>query len=645
MNTTTLALIPLLPLLAAALTCGVQNGRRAASLAIAAMLGSCGLALAAFDQAWGMGLNEHITFNIPWLAVGDTAISFGFVLDPLTGVMAAMVTFVGLLIFIYSAGYMKDDRRMARFFCYLSLFAAGMLGLVLANSLLLLFMCWEIVGVASYLLISFWFHKPEAAAAGKKAFIVTRIGDMGFLIGILLAFKTTGTLTLYDSGQGLLELPISATVLGLKASAVISLLLFLGAVGKSGQLPLHVWLPDAMEGPTPVSALIHAATMVAAGVFLVARMFPLFDVSLVEDGTLKMSHVVAWTGAITALIAAFIALGQYDLKRILAYSTVSQLGLMMVGLGVAGVSVGMFHLLTHAFFKALLFLGAGSIIHGCHEEQDIRKMGGVWKTMRVTTLAYLCGTAALVAFPFTSGFFSKDEILAGAWATNPPVFWIAALASLLTAIYMTRQCMYVFPGTHRGEHTPHESPRIMTVPLLILSVFALALGALAKDYLMDHLPPYKNPVAEHDTIVIIVSIAVALGGIALGFLIYRSRALGQATDPLAVTPLVRKLWFDELYAATVGRLWALAIIIAEQLNELLLFVRDLAVLLADRIGNAFAVGGDRKLIDMLAFDGMCDRLRSAGHTVTRPQNGFLPGYLRLIALGAVALGLLVSWMK
>ncbi len=637
MSIITLALIPLLPLLAATLTCGVQNGRRAASVAIAAMLGSCGLALSALKEAWGMKTTDDpLTFDFEWLTVGnDTVINFGFVLDPLTGVMAAMVTFVGLLIFIYSAGYMKEDERMARFFCYLSLFAAGMLGLVLVNNLLLLFMCWEIVGLASYLLISFWFHKPEAAAAGKKAFIVTRIGDLGFLIGILLAFKTTGTLTLYDGGQGLLELPIGATVLGLKASAMISLLLFMGAVGKSGQLPLHVWLPDAMEGPTPVSALIHAATMVAAGVFLVARTMPLFE----NGGTLP---VVAWTGAITALVAAFIALGQYDIKRILAYSTVSQLGLMMVGLGVGGVAVGMFHLLTHAFFKALLFLGAGSIIHGCDEEQDIRKMGGVWKTMRITSLAYLCGTAALVAFPFTSGFFSKDEILAAAWDTNQPVFWIAAAASLLTAVYMTRQCMYVFPGAHRGAHTPHESPRIMTVPLVILAVFALGLGALTHSSVFEKLP---GAPAEHETIIIIVSVIVVLGGIALGWLIYRGRALGQAADPLAVTPLVRKLWFDELYAATVSRLWALAIVIAEQLNELLLFVRDLAVLLADRIGNAFAIGGDRKLIDTLAFDGMCNRLRSAGHAVTRPQNGFLPGYLRLIALGAVALGLLVSWMK
>ncbi len=634
MSTATLALIPLLPLVAAAITSGMRCGRRAAGIAVAAMLGSCVLALMACNEAWGMASTDHTTFNFEWLTIGTTTLNFGFVLDPLTGVMAAMVTFVGLLIFIFSIGYMKDDPRMARFFCYLSLFAAGMLGLVLANNLLLLFMCWEIVGLASYLLISFWFHKPEAAAAGKKAFIVTRIGDLGFLIGILLVFKSTGTLTLYgpESIFGAGDDPAWQVkiVMGVSLAKWASLLLFLGAMGKSGQVPLHVWLPDAMEGPTPVSALIHAATMVAAGEFLVARAMPLFE----AGGTLP---VVAWTGAITALVAAFIALGQYDIKRILAYSTVSQLGLMMVGLGVSGVAVGMFHLLTHAFFKALLFLGAGSIIHGCDEEQDIRKMGGVWKTMRITSLAYLCGTAALVAFPFTSGFFSKDEILASAWASSKPIFWIAAAASLLTAVYMTRQCLYVFTGAHRGEHTPHESPWVMTVPLVILAVFALGLGALTHSSVFEKLP---GAPAEHETIIIVVSVIVALGGIALGWLIYRGRALGQAADPLAVTPLVRKLWFDELYAATVGRLWALAIVIAEQLNELLLFVRDLTVALADRIGNAFAIGGDRKLIDTLAFDGMCNRLRSAGHAVTRPQNGFLPGYLRLIALGAVALGVL-----
>ena len=640
MTTEKLALIPLLPLLAAAVTSFMRNGKRASIVAIAALLVSCVLSLMAFNEAWGMAADDKPKlFTIPWLAIGGTVINFGFVLNPLTGAMVAMVTFVGSLIFIYSAGYMSDDKRMGRFFCYLSLFAAGMLGVVLANSLILFFMCWEVVGVASYLLISFWNHKPEAAAAGQKAFIVTRIGDMGFFIGILLAFKVTGTLDFYTEAEnGILQQNDlnSQMAFGFKAATVISFLLFVGAVGKSGQIPLHVWLPDAMEGPTPVSALIHAATMVAAGVFLVARTFPLFEVG-------GMLPLVAWVGAITALVAAFIALGQYDLKRILAYSTVSQLGLMMVGIGVAGVSVGMFHLLTHAFFKALLFLGAGSIIHGCHEEQDIRKMGGLAKPMPRTTFAYLCGTLALIAFPFTSGFFSKDEILAGAWANNQPVFWVAALASLLTAVYMTRQCMYVFPGAHRGEHAPHESPKIMTVPLLILSVFALGLGALARGSLLDKLPP--GNAVKHETIVIAVSIAVALGGIALGFLIYRGRALGQEADPLALKPFERKFWFDEIYEATVCRLWALFTIISEQLNALLLFIRDLAVEVASRIGTGFAIGGDRKLIDSLAFDGMCARLRCAGRTVTRPQNGFLPGYLRLIALGAVLLTALVLWAQ
>lgn len=640
MTTEKLALIPLLPLLAAALTSFMRDGKRASIVAIAALLVSCVLSLIAFNEAWGMAADDKPKlFTIPWLAIDGTAINLGFVLNPLTGAMVALVTFVGSLIFIYSAGYMSHDKRMGRFFCYLSLFAAGMLGVVLANSLILFFMCWEVVGVASYLLISFWNHKPEAAAAGKKAFIVTRIGDMGFFIGILLAFKVTGTLDFYTEAEnGILQQNDlnSQMAFGFKAATVISFLLFVGAVGKSGQIPLHVWLPDAMEGPTPVSALIHAATMVAAGVFLVARTFPLFE----AGGVLPF---VAWVGAITALVAAFIALGQYDLKRILAYSTVSQLGLMMVGIGVAGVSVGMFHLLTHAFFKALLFLGAGSIIHGCHEEQDIRKMGGLAKPMPRTTFAYLCGTLALIAFPFTSGFFSKDEILAGAWANNQPVFWVAALASLLTAVYMTRQCMYVFPGAHRGEHAPHESPKIMTVPLLILSVFALGLGALARGSLLDKLPP--GNAVKHETIVIAVSIAVALGGIALGFLIYRGRALGQEADPLALKPFERKFWFDEIYEATVCRLWALFTIISEQLNALLLFIRDLAVEVASRIGTGFAIGGDRKLIDSLAFDGMCARLRCAGRTVTRPQNGFLPGYIRLIALGAVLLTALVLWAQ
>jgi NADH-quinone oxidoreductase subunit L len=638
----TLTLIPLLPLLAAAITSRVNSGRLAAWVAIGAMIGSCGIAMVAFRETWGMSPTSLVpTFDFTSLKVGDTVINFGFVLDPLTGAMAAMVTFIGLLIFIYSAGYMEDNSRKPRFFCYLSLFAAGMLGLVLANNLLLLFMCWEIVGLASYLLISFWFQKSEAAAAGKKAFIVTRIGDLGFLIGILLAFKTTGTLELYNESQtGLLQQLPEGVAFGFSATAVISLLLFLGAVGKSGQVPLHVWLPDAMEGPTPVSALIHAATMVAAGVFLVARTFPLFE----DGGTLP---IVAWTGAFTALIAALIALGQYDIKRILAYSTISQLGLMMVGLGVAGVAVGMFHLFTHAFFKSLLFLGAGSIIHGCHDEQDIRKMGGVWKSMKLTSIAYLCGAAALVAVPFTSGFFSKDEILAGAWANawSKPIFWIAATASLFTAIYMTRQCLYVFTGEHRGNKAPHENPAIMTAPLIILAMFALGLGALAKGAVHTKLLNVYGVTAPHEKIVVGVSIVVSLGGILIAWLVYRGRRLGKDADLLAVAPLEQKLWFDELYAATVGNAWNVLASIWEQLNELVLFLRDLAVSLVHAISHFFASIIDRRLIDTVAFDGLCGVLRGVGHWAARTQHGFLPGYLRIIAFGAVALGLLVYLMK
>jgi len=641
MSTSALALIPLLPLAAAAVTAGMQHGRRAAGVAVTAMVASCVLALLAFASVWGTNGGDPKIYNFEWLTVGSTVIEFGFLLNPLTVAMAAMVTFVGTLIFIFSIGYMAEDKRMARFFCYLSLFASGMLGLVLANNLLLLFMCWEIVGVASYLLISFWFHKPEAAAAGKKAFIVTRIGDLGFLIGILLAFKSTGTLTLYDNGNGLLETGMAGTVWGIQTASVVAMFLFLGAVGKSGQVPLHVWLPDAMEGPTPVSALIHAATMVAAGVFLVARTYTLFEVPFTTaEGALAMKHIVAWVGGITALLAAYIALGQYDIKRILAYSTVSQLGLMMVGLGVGGVAVGMFHLLTHAFFKALLFLGAGSIIHGCHEEQDIRKMGGIWRSMRVTSIAYLCGTTALVAFPFTAGYFSKDEILAAAWAGHKELFMVAAAASLLTAVYMTRQCLYVFASEHRGKYPPHESPAVMTAPLVILAVFAILLGVVAKGSVLKNL----GGGAEHKFIVIAISWAVALGGIGIGWLVYGKRRLGEDPDPLAFNSAQNKLWFDEFYSATVGRLWNLIAIIWEQFNELLEFIRNIVTTAARSVGLFFAVCCDRVLIDTLAFDGLCDRLRSLGRSVAAQQDGFLPGYLRLIAIGAVMLGLLVFWI-
>ena len=634
MSTEKLALIPLLPLLAAVLTCGMRCGRRAAAVAIGAMSLSLAIALVMLANAWAHGGVQTVSLA-DWLVVGAAKIQFSLLLDPLSACMAAMVTFVGLLIFIYSSGYMKDDPRCARFFCYLSLFAAGMLGLVLANNLLLLFMSWEIVGVASYLLIGFWFHKPAAAAAGKKAFIVTRIGDMGFLIGILLAFTQAGTLELFDNGNGLLEKIPTGVVWGIGAAKLISLFLFCGAIGKSGQLPLHVWLPDAMEGPTPVSALIHAATMVAAGVFLVARTFPLF----VEGQTLPL---VAWVGGLTAFVAALIALGQYDIKRILAYSTVSQLGLMMVGLGTAATgAVGMFHLFTHAFFKALLFLGAGSIIHGCHEEQDIRRMGGIARAMPITTAAYLCGALALVAFPFTSGYFSKDAVLISAYGADRNLFYLCALTSLITALYVTRQCVYVFIGTHRGAQAPHESPPVLTAPLVILAAFALGLGGLAGNSLLAKLGAKHS---EHPFAVIATSWAVALGGMLLGWVIYARRDLGRTTDPLALSALANKFYFDELYAATVGRLWTALTWLVVMLQELLAGVCELGVQLTQAAGQFFARSVDVRLIDELTMDGLARRFHKGGEVATGFQTGLLSGYLRWIALGALAVGVFVHWL-
>ncbi|MEY2466203.1 MAG: NADH-quinone oxidoreductase subunit, partial [Verrucomicrobiota bacterium] len=365
-------LIPALPMLAAGLSAfAPQRCRRfSASLAIGSMMFSFLLSLCAFAHTLGHHGEAKEVFNFAWLQFANGSegiLKLGWVLDPLTAVMLVMVTFVGTLIFIYSLGYMAHDENFTRFFTFLSLFAGAMLGVVIANSLLLLFICWELVGLTSYLLIGFWYHKPSAAAAAKKAFITTRIGDVAFLLGMVWLYAQSGTLLFYDNDAGCMEqsalakMVVQTTSIGMAVSTAIGLLIFAGAVGKSGQVPLHVWLPDAMEGPTPVSALIHAATMVAAGVFLVARVYPLM--SVLPEGSMAtpvVLQVVTWIGAITAIFAASIAVAQNDIKRILAYSTVSQLGYMMMGLGVGGVAVGMFHLITHAFFKALLFMGAGS---------------------------------------------------------------------------------------------------------------------------------------------------------------------------------------------------------------------------------------------------------------------------------------------
>jgi NADH-quinone oxidoreductase subunit L len=459
-------LIPALPLVAAAMAAFLRRdqGRLAAGLAVGSMGLALVLSLGALVVTLGVdGVRE--VRRVPWVSLGEARLELGWVLDPLGAGMLGMVSLVGLLIFIYSVGYMARDGNFVRFFCFMSLFAAAMLGLVISNHLLLLFMCWEVVGLASYLLIGFWHHKPEAAAAARKAFLTTRVGDLGFFLGVLWLYAEAGTLLLYDGGNGCLEgaaltALVTKTVLGgMAVSTAISLLIFCGAIGKSGQVPLHVWLPDAMEGPTPVSALIHAATMVAAGVFLVARVYPLMSVTATGAGVSGALMVVTWVGAITALFAALIAVAQTDIKRILAYSTVSQLGFMMVGLGTGGVAVGMFHLITHAFFKALLFLGAGSVIHGCHEEQDIRRMGGLGRLMPVTFLTYAAGMLALAGVPFFAGFWSKDEILHAAigWPVTRLPFYLGLAGALLTAFYMTRQVCYVFLGEYRGRVRHGES--------------------------------------------------------------------------------------------------------------------------------------------------------------------------------------------
>ncbi len=661
-----ISLIPILPLLAAGITALMRRGQKtpAATLVIAAQAGSTVLSLLAFLQTLGAkaphGDVARTYFNFPWLSIGSGTLNLGLLLDPLSGGMVLMVSFVSLLIFIYSVGYMKEDPNFTRFFCFLSLFSAAMLGVVLSNSLLLTFICWELVGLASYLLIGFWFHKPSAAAAAKKAFLTTRIGDMGFLIGMLWLNSAAKTLLFYDHGHGYLEgaaLAVMAAktgLFGLAVSNCIALLIFCGAAGKSGQFPLHVWLPDAMEGPTPVSALIHAATMVAAGVYLVARMFPLFEAT----GAISISlNVVAWGGAFTALFAALIAVAQTDIKRILAYSTVSQLGFMMLALGVGSVTAAMVHLIAHAFFKALLFLGAGSVIHGVHEEQDIRNMGGLRKSMPVTFATYAIGMMALSGVPFFfSGFWSKDEILhvAHQWPVSQAPFFMAAAAAFLTAFYMTRQMCYVFGGSYRGHAHPHESPAVMTIPLVILAAAAVLMSIPATPawpwfhgYHTGHeLTLDFAQLFERGFLTIAgLSVVIASAGIGIGYLLYR-RITNE--DPLqrilgaGYRALENRLYVDELYDATVVRglrgLGILAACIERWIFCGIVRLIGSLSIAASALGDLF----DRFWIN-LGFDSLCGGLRDGGQLFSSLENGRVACYLRFLSLGTVVLLLIIGW--
>jgi NADH-quinone oxidoreductase subunit L len=652
-------LIPAVPLLAAGIGAVLKQRQRrfAAAIAISSISVSFVLSLVAFAQL--LRQPQRLYFNFAWMQFGTEWVKLGWMLDPLTAVLLMMVTFVGLLIFVYSVAYMHHDENFTRFFCFLSLFAGAMLGLLVANSLLLLFMCWEVVGLTSYLLIGFWFERPAAAAAAKKAFITTRIGDLGLLLGMVWLYDKTGTLLFYDHGAGCLE--------HTAASSGIALLIFCGAVGKSGQLPLHVWLPDAMEGPTPVSALIHAATMVAAGVYLVARVYPLMSVQALQ--------VVAWIGALTAIFAAVVAVAQDDIKRILAYSTVSQLGYMMIGLGVGGVAVGVFHLIAHAFFKALLFLGAGSVIHGCMGEQDIREMGGLRKWMPVTFATYAVGTLALCGFPlFFSGFWSKDAILhaASLWNVSRAPFYLGSIGALLTAFYMTRQVFYVFFGKRRRGAVPepvipaetavsdphdaaHESPAVMTVPLALLALFAILLGFIgtpAWPWLQDFIDlkhaslNFGQLLEDGLPQLMLASSLLVFAGLGLGWWIYGRKPIRHAAEPDALERLqpavfraLRKgLYIDQLYALTILRpAWWMALF-ANWLERWVWSGIPTAVAALTKGLGWIDFSMDRWVVNK-GFDEGCNSVADSGRLLARLQDGRVQNYLRLLGAAVAALAL------
>jgi len=644
-------LIPATPIVAALLILGFGKRARLVAAVVAALGQVVALTMSIF--AFLPTLHAHgfrVVENFTWFSFGDQAQRIGFVLDPLAAAMLLMITFVGLCIFVFSVGYMGEDKNFSRFFAYLSFFSGAMLGVVVANSLLLLFVFWELVGLASYLLIGFWIERPSAATAAKKAFVTTRIGDMGFFLGILWLYHKSGTLLFYDGGRGCLE---NVAVLGATAT-FIALLIFCGAVGKSGQFPLHVWLPDAMEGPTPVSALIHAATMVAAGVFLVARVYPIFSVGAINGITPSLT-VVVWIGVVTGLMAALIAVAQCDIKRILAYSTVSQLGLMMVSLGVGGVAAGIMHLLAHGFFKALLFLGAGSAIHGLHHEQDIRKMGGLRKLMPITFATYAIGMMALSGVPFVfSGGWTKEEILqtTSHWPASRAPYYLLMFGVVLTALYMTRQIIYVFFGNRRAaSEQAHESPGVMTLPLIVLAACAIALSIVLtpawpwlEDYLTGHAAKFDASLLIQLTL--LVSLVLVGIGVVLGVWMYRRAG---ETDPLQTKQpalfrfLENKMWIDEIYDRTVIAFSALIARLSDWLDR---NVWDGLVRGIGAIGQllaALTTDADEGVINA-GVDETTDGARGFGRVMSRLHSGQIQIYLGALALGMLALLLFYAWL-
>ncbi len=624
---TQLALIPLLPL--AAFTINIFFGKtlkhKASLVTIAASVGSFILSMIVIQPVLK---GETILINFDWLPFGAKALQFGFMVDPLTAMMLFVVTFIGSLIVIYSTGYMHEDARYSRFFAYLALFLFSMLGLVLATNLVQMYIFWELVGLCSYFLIGFWFEKKSASDASKKAFITNRIGDVGFFIGIALLFYSTGTVLFADFNHDFFH-HHNAWIVG-----IAGIFLFCGAIGKSAQFPLHVWLPDAMEGPTPVSALIHAATMVAAGVYMVARLTPLYEAFP------NSADVVAVIGTTTACIGAFIALTQTDIKKVLAYSTISQLGYMIAALGCGGFSAGSFHLMTHAFFKALLFLGAGSVIHGTGT-QDIREMGGLFKHMPKTAWTFLIATIAIAGIPPFAGFWSKDEILLSAYESGHYVILaLLVITAFLTSFYMFRLTFLTFFGKTRGHIHAHESPASMTVPLMILAVFAVGAGIPGSPFMHHWFQTFLHgghPEEIHPNYTLmILSIVVATLGAVMAYVFYLVRTdipakIAQSLKPLYTVSL-NKLYFDEIYSATFGRLF--------QWKADFLFQFDQKVV--DRIVNDTGRFGkwsarvkfwiDQHIVDGLVnFTGWITQTLSS--VLRLFQTGFIHHYLFFVFVG------------
>src|SRR6266487_488117 len=622
--------IPAVPLAASLIILGLANTRRnaAATLAIFGQIVALALSILAFS----LTLQTH-TFravhNFTWFTFGENGLRIGWVLDPLAAAMLVMITLVGLCIFVFSIGYMAEDKNFTRFFAYLSFFSGAMLGVVIANSLLLLFVCWELVGLASYLLIGFWIHKPSAAAAAKKAFITTRIGDLGFFLGILWLYSGSGTLLFYDNGQGCLE---KAGLLAVGASATfVALLIFCGAIGKSGQFPLHVWLPDAMEGPTPVSALIHAATMVVAGVYMVARMFPLFV--LADDIALD---VVTALGLITVLMSATMGLVETDIKRVIAYSTLNSLGLMFVALGSGSVTAAMLYLLVHGFFKALLFLASGSVIHAT-EKQDIRELGGLAAKMPVTAAVFGIGTLAMIGVIPLSGFWAKDEVLHALDQHRNVVLYILALISVfITALYMTRLFIrtFLFEARDRvGWGHAHDAEPLMTLPLVLLAALTAVGGLVVFGFVGEALgfpggfgefvffaEPEKFDFAWG---VAIFSTALAVGGIVAGWYFWSEKAeparrAGEALQPVYET-LYNRYYIDDAYQWVINRV-----------------VLTLGALVA---------WFDRNIVNDTVVDGSAGLGLFAGFELKFLETGKLPNYALAIVAGVIGLAVLLLVLR